>query len=74
MHLDDNEGRADQHLMPFGKGNVDFVSVIREMKKQNYQGLYNLEIPGESQAPVEILKYKLDYAKKVMEYLDRESK
>ena len=73
LHLDDNEGRTDQHLMPFGKGNVKFVDVIREMKKLDYQGLYNLEIPGESQAPVEILRYKLEYAKKVMEYLDKES-
>ena len=73
LHLADNEGHADQHMMPFGKGNVKFVDVIREMKKLDYQGLYNLEIPGESQAPVEILRYKLDYVKKVMEYLDRES-
>ncbi|MBQ7353823.1 MAG: sugar phosphate isomerase/epimerase [Clostridia bacterium] len=71
LHLDDNEGQSDQHLMPYGRGNVDFVSVIREMKKQDYKGLYNLEIPGESGAPVEILGYKLDYIQRVMEYLDK---
>ncbi|MBQ7761824.1 MAG: sugar phosphate isomerase/epimerase [Clostridia bacterium] len=71
LHLADNEGKTDQHLMPFGKGNVDFVSVIREMKAQNYEGLYNLEIPGERNGPLEILGYKLDYIKKIMSYLDR---
>ena len=73
LHLADNEGQADQHLMPYGKGSVDFVSVIREMKRLDYQGLYNLEIPGESQAPREILGYKLEYVQKMMTYLDKET-
>ncbi len=71
LHLADNEGQNDQHLMPFGKGNVDFVSVIKEMKKLDYQWLYNLEIPGESNAPLEVLGYKLDYIQKIMAYLDK---
>ena len=71
LHLADNEGQTDQHLMPYGKGHVNFVDVIREMKKLGYEGLYNLEIPGETQrAPREILGFKLDYIKKMMEYLD----
>ena len=71
LHLADNEGQADQHLMPYGKGNVDFATVIREMKALDYEGLYNLEIPGESQAPLEILGYKLEYIQKIMAYLDK---
>lgn len=71
LHLADNEGKRDQHMMPYGCGNVDFVSVIREMKMLNYDGLYNLEIPGERSAPLEILGYKLDYIKKMMNYLDK---
>ncbi len=72
LHLDNNEGKeADQHLMPYGLGSVDFVSVIKEMKKLDYDGLYNLEIPGERYAPLEILGYKLDYIKKMFEYFDR---
>ena len=71
LHLADNEGQNDQHMMPYGKGNVDFVSVIREMKRLGYEGLYNLEIPGESGAPLEVRGYKLDYLQKVMSYLDR---
>ncbi|MBQ8393712.1 MAG: sugar phosphate isomerase/epimerase [Clostridia bacterium] len=72
LHLADNDGRSgDQHLMPYGCGNVDFVSVIREMKSLGYDGLYNLEIPGERGAPLEVLGYKLDYIKKMLEYLDK---
>ena len=71
LHLADNQGQNDQHLMPYGCGTVDFVSVIREMKALGYDGLYNLEIPGERYAPQEILGYKLDYIKKVLDYLDK---
>lgn len=71
LHLADNEGERDQHMMPFGKGTVDFLGVIREMKALGYEGLYNLEIPGERMAPLEVLGYKLDYLKQVMDYLDR---
>lgn len=71
LHLADNDGLGiDQHLMPFARGTVDMVSVIREMKKIGYEGLYNLEIPGERKAPMEILGYKLDYIKKMFEYID----
>ena len=71
LHLADNDGSRDQHLMPYGCGGVDFVSVIREMKALGYEGMYNLEIPGERIAPIEILGYKLDYIKKMMGYLDK---
>lgn len=72
LHIADNDGLGiDQHLMPYGRGVVDFVSVIKAMKALNYDGLYNLEIPGERHAPMEVLGYKLDYVKNVFEYLDR---
>lgn len=71
LYLADNEGRTDQHLMPYGSGGVDFVSVLRAAKAVGYEGLYNLEIPGERQAPLEILGYKLDYIQKMFAYLDQ---
>ncbi len=72
LHLADNDGHTgDQHLMPYGCGNVDFVSVIRETKALGYEGLYNLEIPGERSAPLEILGYKIDYINKMFDYLDK---
>ena len=71
LHIADNTGESDQHIMPFSRGTVNIEEVISEMKKIGYDGLYNLEIPGESHCPLEIRSLKLDYIKKVFEYLDR---
>ena len=71
LHLADNEGRTDQHMMPYGRGNVDFATVLRETKAIGYDGLYNLEIPGERCAPMEILGHKLDYIQRMFAYLDQ---
>ncbi len=73
LHIADNEGATDQHMMPYGRGTVNIVEVISEMKKIGYDGLYNLEIPGEKKGPYPIRGYKLDYIKRVFEYLDNET-
>ena len=74
LHLADNDGLGiDQHLMPYARGVVDMETVIREMKKIGYDGLYNLESPGERHAPYEVLGYKLDYIKNVFDYIDRKT-
>ena len=72
LHIADNEGRSDQHMMPFGKGNVDFAEIVEALREINYEGLFNLEIPGENRVPFEIRKYKLDYIVKCYEYLMKE--
>ena len=69
MHLADNEGKTDQHMMPFGRGNVDWSAVIGGLKALRYEGLLNLEIPGESKAPLPVLLAKLDYLQVLMRYL-----
>ncbi|NMA08625.1 MAG: sugar phosphate isomerase/epimerase [Clostridiales bacterium] len=70
LHLADNEGMTDQHLMPFGRGNVDFTAVVRGIREIGYDGLFNYEIPGETQrCPVEVKKMKLRYLKQASEYL-----
>ena len=72
LHIADNDSLGrDQHLMPYGTGVVDIESVIRATKAIGYDGLYNLEIPGERHAPLEILGYKLDYIKNLFGYLDK---
>lgn len=71
LHIADNEGSRDQHMMPCGKGGIDFVAVFKELKKTGYDGLYNLEIPGETNAPLEVKLLKLDYINKMMDVLDK---
>lgn len=70
LHIADNEGKTDQHVMPFGCGKVDIREVISELKAIGYDGLYNLEIPNEKWAPMEIRGFKLEYIKKTYDYLD----
>ncbi len=68
LHLADNEGRSDQHMMPFGRGHVDFEAVIRALDCVDYQDLFNYEIPGE-RCPMALRKAKTDFVRQINDYL-----
>ncbi len=70
LHLADNQGKEDQHMMPFGRGTVDFLSVIRACREVGYDGLYNYEIPGENGCPVEVRLMKLRYLRALSDWLE----
>ncbi len=69
LHIADNEGKEDQHMMPFGKGTVDFTVVTAALKKIGYNGLFNYEIPGERHLPLPLRGAKCDYLRVMTEYL-----
>lgn len=69
LHLADNQGETDQHMMPFGRGSVDFTEVLREADAAGYDGAINFEIPGESGCPIEVRRMKLRYLREVSDYL-----
>lgn len=83
VHITDNEGYRDQHLMPYSIGmkdcfetgiekdvkRVDFDMVVKGLKETSYQGMFNLEIPGETDCPFPIKIEKLKYCKFVLDYL-----
>ncbi|MBO5051093.1 MAG: sugar phosphate isomerase/epimerase [Clostridia bacterium] len=69
LHIADNDGSRDQHLIPYGLGRVDLAAVIGALREVNYEGLFNYEIPGERHAPMPILAYKLEYIRKCYTYL-----
>ncbi len=70
LHIADNEGKGDdQHMMPFAKGKINFVSVVEALREINYNGLFNLEIPGESRIPLELRREKIKYIKACYDYL-----
>ena len=71
LHIADNQGQTDQHMLPFGRGNVDFEAVVKALKEIGYTGLFHYEIPGERFCPLEISRAKLRYAKEIFEYLNR---
>ena len=43
VHLHDNHGLADEHLLPFD-GTINWEEVIKNLKENNYQGYLILEI------------------------------
>ena len=69
LHIADNEGQSDQHMMPFGRGNVDILSVMKALNEINYDGLFNYEIPGERLCPIEVRDRKAAYLKQMTDYL-----
>lgn len=71
LHIADNEGFSDQHMMPFARGNVNFQEVVKGLREVDYKGLFNLEIPGESHIPIELRDAKLQYIKACYDYLMR---
>ncbi|MBO5879751.1 MAG: sugar phosphate isomerase/epimerase [Clostridia bacterium] len=60
LHIADNEGVVDQHIIPYGRGNVDFIEVARALREVEYDGVFNYEIGGDSgkcPIPVKHVKY-----------------
>ena len=69
LHITDNDGNTDQHLMPFNRGTVDFPEIIKALKEIKYNGIFNLEIPGERSIPLELRDAKIGYIKAFYQYL-----
>lgn len=69
LHIDDNEGHTDQHLLPFGRGNVDFTAVMQALREVGYSDLFNYEIPGERCPAGMVREAKVEYIRRVTGYL-----
>jgi len=69
LHIANNDGSADQHLMPFNRGTVNFPEVVQALKEINYRGVFNLEIPGETGIPLALRDAKIEYIKACYQYL-----
>lgn len=71
LHIADNEGKSDQHMLPYGRGNVDIEAVVKALKEIGYDRLFNYEVPGERLCPIEVRAAKLQYAKAIFEHLTK---
>lgn len=71
IHIANNDGDKDAHMMPYARGSVDFVEVFGALMDIGFDMPINYEIPGESVyfCPLEIRNYKVEYIKKVFEYI-----
>lgn len=71
LHIHDNEGAADQHILPYSSGTLcwdEFYAALAALDEP-YDGLFNFEIPGESEAPFPLLLSKLDYLRTLADYM-----
>jgi len=70
LHIADNDGSTDQHLMPFGRGTIKWDEVIAALREVRYDGLFNFEIPGETiGCPMPVRMAKLDYLRVLSEIM-----
>jgi len=67
-HISDNDGSGDQHRTP-GNGGINWPAVVRALREVEYDGLFNLEIPGERHALLPLRALASQYACQVAEWL-----
>ena len=59
VHLNDNDGRSDQHL-PAGCGNIDWKAVFRTLREVSYDGTLTLEVFSRDRDYVRLCKEKVE--------------
>jgi|LSQX01.3.fsa_nt_gb sugar phosphate isomerase/epimerase len=69
LHIADNDTTSDMHLMPFGRGNIDWKDVMSSLKECGYNRLFNLEIPGERLAPMPVKLMKLHFVRQMCSFM-----
>lgn len=69
LHIADNDTTGDMHLMPYGRGTVDWPQVMEALRDAGYDCLFNLEIPGERRCPLPVLRAKLRYCRALCTYM-----
>jgi len=62
LHIADNLGTNDDHMLPYGRGTVPWPEVMAALREIGYTGLFNFEVPGENRCPMPVREAKLDYA------------
>ena len=61
IHIDDNDGSADQHKLP-GEGNIDFTFLSQALKEINYQSFISAELgTAYIMNPTEACRKTLDF-------------
>jgi sugar phosphate isomerase/epimerase len=59
LHIQDSDGTRDQHLAPM-RGNIDWEHGIAALREIEFEGLFNLEIPGERGLPVDLTLRRME--------------
>jgi sugar phosphate isomerase/epimerase len=67
LHVADNLGQQDNHMLPYGAGTVPWPGVLSALREIGYDGLFNFEVPGENRCPAGVRLRKLAYARELAE-------
>lgn len=67
-HISDCDGTADQHLTP-GNGTIEWPPLMKALREAGFAGALNFEIPGERAPTRDLLSLKLQYARRVADWL-----
>ncbi|MBR2615446.1 MAG: sugar phosphate isomerase/epimerase [Clostridia bacterium] len=73
LHIANNDGSRDQHLLPFnGSRSIHWDEVLAALRQIGYQGIFNLEIGGETSTitcPFAVKELKIRYIRELMSYM-----
>lgn len=69
LHVHDNMGDLDDHLLPFCKNGLDWKLFISSLVESGYEGLFNMELPGKDNSPLQVRRLRLQYAKQLHSFL-----
>jgi len=67
-HISDNDGSGDQHKVP-GTGLIDWAALVEAFREIGYQGIFNLEVPGERHPDKALQELKVKHCLRVCENL-----
>jgi sugar phosphate isomerase/epimerase len=71
-HIQDNDALSDQHLAPT-RGSIDWQTGIAALRESGYDGLFNLEIPGERGLPPDLTLKRLEGVLETARWLLKQS-
>lgn len=70
LHITENNGKNDVHQMPYSaRTGIDWPQVVAALKEIDYDGLFNLEILGERNAPSPLKEVKLRFIRELTDHL-----
>ncbi len=70
LHVHDSIGAEHDHIFPYGRGTIKWDDFIEALKSENYGGIFNFEVPGESKCPMDVKLAKLNYALELGKLMD----
>ena len=69
LHVHDNMGDLDDHLLPFCTNGLDWKLFVSSLVESGYEGLFNMELSGKDNSPLQVRRLRLQYAKQLHSFL-----